>query len=493
MSFDVALTREADSTATAHLLQHFNNGRLQEDLCFALWRPSSGATRQTALIDEIILPLERERSLHGNASFNPGYLSRVVEIALRHGAGIALLHSHLHPGWQDMSKTDVKAERDGIAYTAGATGLPLVGLTVGADGYWSARFWKRDGQRMARYWCEKVRVIGPQCYRIYFNNKLVPPQKRRAVLKRTFDTWGRDSQNTIARLAIAVVGLGSVGCIVAEALARIGVSRITLIDPDRVEEHNLDRLLYSAANDVGKLKVQLARKMLGRHATAEDLRVVAIPLSLQEKAAYKAVLDCDLVFSCVDRPLPRDILNHVAMAHLVPVVDGGIAVETKANEDRLLSAHWKAHLVTPYHQCLRCNGQYNSSMVVMELDGSLDDPSYTSNLPPQERRRNENVFPFSLGAAAMEVNLVLRYLLSEDWWPLVRQQDYQFVAALMRTVNAECHPNCSFSRRRALGNTEDPPYLAGQETLEKDSSLLKYLQALWRQFISFFGRLSLTS
>ena len=142
-----------------------------------------------------------------------------------------------------MSDTDVLAERDVLAYPAGATGLPLVGLTIGTDGYWSARVWERQDTQMQRRWCAKVRVVGPQIYKIYFNDSIASPPPRREILKRTFDTWGKEPQDSIARLRVGIVGLGSVGCIVAEAIARIGVAQVTLIDPDKVEEHNLDRLL----------------------------------------------------------------------------------------------------------------------------------------------------------------------------------------------------------------------------------------------------------
>ena len=459
MNSEVAFTSKVDSVASEHLLQHYHRNEHQEDLCFALWRPSTGQLRRTALIDEIILPQRSERILHGNASFEPNYLSRVAKIALKKKAGIAFMHSHPSSGWQGMSDPDVEAERDVLAYPAGATGLPLVGLTIGTDGYWSARFWERDGGKMRRHWCEKVRVVGPKTYKIYSNDNIAPPPLRKKVLKRTFDTWGSKSQNTIARLKVGIVGLGSVGCIVAEAIARIGVTQVTLIDPDKVEEHNLDRLLYGTAKDVGKLKINLAARAMRRNATAQKIRIKTLPFPIQEESAYKAALDCDILFSCVDRPIPRDVLNYIAQAHLIPVIDGGIAVETDRQRDRLFSAHWRAHIVTPCHQCLRCSRQYNSSMVVMELDGSLDDPSYISNLPPEERIDNQNVFPFSLGVAGMEVNLMLRYLLASDWWPLVRQQDYQFVSAETRIINEECHPNCSFRQRRAQGDVENPSYL----------------------------------
>ena len=459
MSFEVVFTSEADSNSSGHLLQHYRRNKHQEDLCFALWRPSTGQLRCTALIDEIILPKKGERILHGNASFEPRYLARVMKITRQKRAGLAFMHSHPNPGWQGMSDTDVKAERDVLAYPAGATSLPLVGLTIGTDGYWSARFWERESGKMRRHWCEKVRVVGPQSYTIYSNDNLAPPPLRKEVLKRTFDTWGRKSQNTIARLKVGIVGLGSVGCIVAEAIARIGIKQVTLIDPDKVKEHNLDRLLYGTARDVGKLKVNLAAEAIQRNATAQKLQIVALPFSVHDEVAYKAALDCDILFSCVDRPVARDVLNYIAQAHLIPIIDGGIAVESDRQQDRLSSAHWRAHIVTPYHQCLRCSRQYNSSMVVMELDGSLDDPSYISNLPSEERVGNQNVFPFSLGVAGMEVNLMLRYLLAADWWPLVRQLDYQFVTAETRIINDECHPNCSFRQRRAQGDEEGPSYL----------------------------------
>lgn len=467
MSFEVVFTSEADSASSEHLLRHYRRNKPQEDLCFALWHPSTGQSRRVALIDEIILPQKGEQILHGNASFEPDYLARAVKIACTKKAGLVFMHSHPSPGWQGMSETDVEAERDVLAYPAGATGLPLVGLTIGIDGYWSARFWERDNGQMRRHWCEKVRVVGPQSYKIYFNDNIVRAPLRKEILRRSFDTWGSKSQGTISRLKIGIVGLGSVGCIVAEAMARIGIAQVTLIDPDKVEEHNLDRLLYGTAEDVGKLKVDLAEQAMRRNATAEKIQITTLPVSIHDETAYNAALDCDILFSCVDRPVPRDVLNYIAQAHLIPVIDGGIAVETDRQQDRLFSAHWRAHIVTPYHQCLRCNGQYNSSMVVMELDGSLDNPSYIINLPPEEQGGNQNVFPFSLSVAGMEVNLMLRYLLAADWWPLVRQQDCQFVAAETRIINDECHPNCSFRQRRAQGDAENPSYLVREKRVEE--------------------------
>ena len=464
MSFDVAMTDDVNDMATKHLLSFFAQGQIQEELCFGLWSPSRGGSRVTAILDKVLLPEEDERLLHGGASFQPSYLSRAVRSAVMEEKGLAFMHSHPSVGWQDMSCPDVIAERDVIAPPARATGLPLVGLTVGTDGYWSARFWSRAKDATKRHWCAKVRVVGESKYALYFNDAIIPAPRRRNVLRRTFDSWGADAQDKIARLKIGIVGVGSVGCVVAEAVARIGVGNITLVDHDVVEEHNLDRLLYATTKDVGRSKVELAKEFVEAHATAENPVVRAIPLSVHHALAYKAILDCDAIFSCVDRPVARDVLNYVSQAHLIPVVDGGVSIETNHRHDTLSSAHWRAHLSTPRHRCLRCLRQYSTGMVVTELDGSLDDPSYVHNMPGGAIPRNENVFPFSLSAAAMQVNLLIRYMLSESWWPVVHQQDCQFVLSKLDVLNGQCVEHCSFNAMRCSGDRATPPYLVSDGT-----------------------------
>ena len=44
MKYDVVMTHEANQIATEHLLRHYEQGERQEDLCFALWRSSTGRT-----------------------------------------------------------------------------------------------------------------------------------------------------------------------------------------------------------------------------------------------------------------------------------------------------------------------------------------------------------------------------------------------------------------------------------------------------------------
>ena len=172
VEFSVALAGTVNTQASVHLLRLDG----QEDLCFAIWFPSVGRTRTTALLREVVLPIDGERSVHGNASFVSGYLERALGIAAVHNAGLALLHSHPDGyGWQGMSRDDVETEQGIAASVWAATELPLVGLTLAGDGSWSARFWNRTAPRLyERKDCGTVRVIADDL-RVSFNNRLAPP------------------------------------------------------------------------------------------------------------------------------------------------------------------------------------------------------------------------------------------------------------------------------------------------------------------------------
>lgn len=473
MIFDAVLTEATQREASAHLLQYVRSGREQEELCFAFWRPSTGATRKSALIFEILHPRENERRLDGNVSFEPSYLARAVRLARSKDVGLAFMHNHLSDGWQGMSDLDVIAERDRISPSARATGLPLVGLTVGTDGAWSARFWTWDGQRFNLSWCTKVRVVGRRLS-ITFNDDAMPPPRRRSILSRTFDTWGQACQSNLARLKIGVVGVGSVGCMVAETLAKVGIENLVLIDPDRVETHNLDRLLYARTKDVGTYKVELVSRHLRHSATAERFNVQTVKNPIQDEKSYAAALDCDLIFSAVDRPLPKDLLNHISYAHCIPVISGGVFVDTKT-DGTLGQAAWGVSTVGPGRRCLRCDGQYTSTEVTMERDGSLDNPTYLRGMT-EKVPTNQNVFPFSANVASFMVLEMIRLTVADGWWPdLGGKLHYSMIPNILQVKDSSCVDSCSVLESTAKGDEYRYPFIDQGDALTES-----FLRTLYR-------------
>jgi molybdopterin/thiamine biosynthesis adenylyltransferase len=360
-----------------------------------------------------------------------------------------------------MSPDDIATERRQAVTVKAATGMPLVGLTLGNDGAWSARFWiKTAPKAYERNWCESVRVLGDHGLETTFNDALHPPPEFREELKRTASAWGDQSQHTLARLTFGVIGVGSVGAIVAECLARMGVQHIKLIDYDRVERHNLDRLLHAHLKDAksGKLKVNVIGAALRKSATAANPEIERLPLSIAEQDGFHEALDCDILFSCVDRPWPRYVLNYLAYAYLIPVIDGGILIR-RTRRGRLRHASWKSHAIYPGRRCLECLDQYDPSLVNVERRGDLEDPTYIESLPADHQlRRNENVFTFSAHLASSLVMQALHTALQPVGFADIGDQVYHFADGSLETeIGTTCYEGCYFPSITAKGDSENLP------------------------------------
>ena len=459
-TYSVAWRSEVELRARKHLLQHYFRDRLQEDIAFATWYHATGSTRRTAVIDEVLLPSADERVLQGNVQFTRDYLRRARHCALSKGAGLAVMHNHLRPGWQGMSTDDVVMESRSVSNPARATGLPALGLTLGTDGTWSARFWPRTDQGYQRQWCSTVRIVSPERLSIQVNPHLSAGGAAEVPLdrfRRSVETWGVSGQEVLSQLTVGIVGLGSVGALAAEAMGRLGVRRLLLVDMDLVELHNLDRLLHAGPSDIGRHKVDLAAEQLRRSASHDFRELRVLPLPLQNTSAYRALADCDVILGCADKPIARDLINHLAVCHLIPVIEAGVALRSR--HGGLHKGHIVSQLVTPDSRCLRCTRQYTTDQLSLELEGLLEDPKYIQALPTERRPSTANVFPASLAAASQLTALFVRLLLGPGWWPPVYQQRYNLSVATQRCNAAICDQYCDVHARRCRGNLGEPTWL----------------------------------
>lgn len=449
LEFSVAM-----SESIAHEFgRHLDKGSRQEDLTFFVWKPSRGDQRYTAVITDLLLPLDTERILAGNVLFTREYLARVLA-SVPAGYGLGLSHSHLGPGWQGMSQDDIVAERDRLAgAVSGRTQLPVVGITRGTDGSWSGRAWLRaERQVYEQFDASTVRVVG-RALSITYHPRLRPEPAEQETQVATLSVWGQQAQANLARTHVGIVGLGSVGSIVAESLARVGVERVTFIDHDKIEPRNLDRTLGATANDAEaeSLKVAVAARTASSSSTAEHFQPTQIPLSLLTSQGIDAALDCDVIICCVDRPLPRFVLNVMSNSHLIPVIDGGILARTRP-DGRPLHIDWRIHTVGPERACLHCLGALLRSDVSLDRDGKLDDPDYIANLPPADRERyaRRNVFPFSLSVAAHETLQLVGLVSGSQRIGGIGPQHYKaYPGEMTAEMISVCDPDCDIPQYTA--------------------------------------------
>jgi hypothetical protein len=428
----------------------------QEDLCLALYRPSTGTTRRTGLISRVIPPEAGDREVHGNVTVTADYILRGAAMAQAQDGGLVILHSHPGAkGWQGMSTPDLDTERSYANLVRELTGLPLIGMTLATgDGSWSARHWDQGvGAAVAPTGSENVRVIGDQL-KVSWNDALAPPPAPDSRLVRTVSAWGQRVQADLARRRILVVGSGSVGLDVVVRLAASGVEHITIMDFDWVEERNLDRLIGASRRDVAmkRSKVHVARREALRNTTAAHPTISTSDRSICEPAGMAEALDHDLIFCCVDRPWPRAVLNGLAHTDLIPVIDGGIAIDT-FNDSTMRNATWRSHVIRPGRPCMSCNGQLDMGLVALDVEGLLDDPDYIRRAEGVTSQRNgQNVAVLSISAAAALLAQYVSFSVAPGGLGDPGPLQYVLSTHYLERVPAQTSPNCLYEPAEPPGD-----------------------------------------
>lgn len=104
---------------------------------------------------------------------------------------------------------------------------------------------------------------------------------------RTARLLGEEAMARLAAAHVVVLGLGGVGSFTAEALARAGVGRLTLVDGERIEETNANRQLHALDGAFGRYKAEELAERLRR--AAPGARIDAAPLRYSEETAAELV------------------------------------------------------------------------------------------------------------------------------------------------------------------------------------------------------------
>ena len=81
---------------------------------------------------------------------------------------------------------------------------------------------------------------------------------RQIILKK----FGIIGQKKIMSSKVLVLGMGGLGCPLSIYLASLGVGKIGIVDNDKVELSNLNRQIIFNTRDIGKYKVDVAKKKL---------------------------------------------------------------------------------------------------------------------------------------------------------------------------------------------------------------------------------------
>lgn len=118
---------------------------------------------------------------------------------------------------------------------------------------------------------------------------------------------GIEGQEKLLNGRVLIIGVGGLGCPVSLYLAAAGVGRIGLVDPDRVDDSNLQRQVLYTTRDVGRLKVEAAADRLS--ALNPDTCIDPHPVRFAADNAEALMAEYDYIIDGTDNFPTRYLVN----------------------------------------------------------------------------------------------------------------------------------------------------------------------------------------
>ena len=135
---------------------------------------------------------------------------------------------------------------------------------------------------------------------------MIQPQFRRSEL-----LVGQDAMELISRKRVIIFGVGGVGSWCAESLVRSGITRLTIVDSDRVCITNVNRQLMATMKTVGQVKVDALRERLLAINPKADITALQM-IFTETTAASFGLDDYDYIIDAIDSLKDKALLIEMA-------------------------------------------------------------------------------------------------------------------------------------------------------------------------------------
>lgn len=257
-------------------------------------------------------------------TWSPDYVDGILERAANEELSVIKVHSHPN-GYAAFSQTDDDGDR---------RLLPMIRGWVEVDVLHGSAVMLPDGQMFGRVLrgdefvsIDCISVAGNDLHFWYASMGQGAVPSFAASHAQAFD---EGTIERLQRLSIAVIGASGTGSPTVEQLMRLGVGEIVSVDPDVMEERNVNRILNSTMNDAeqGRAKVDVLADAVIR--TGLGTRIIPIRKNLWDPEVVRAVAQCDIVFGCMDSIDGRYLLNTISTFYNIPYFDIGIRLIANA-------------------------------------------------------------------------------------------------------------------------------------------------------------------
>ncbi len=341
--------------------------------------------------------------------------NRMNLLSLRSAAaGLVPVHLHSHPpGVTNFSGYDDEHESRLHDWLANR-GQPLL---------WSL-VWPYHGKPVARLWAHGNPTAGTvrAGLRPFGCNGDSAPLEALAR-QRAFGTGLRQAAAT---LRVGIVGVGGIGFPVAEQLARCGFTQFVLVDDDRVEKTNLNRLPGTRPRDLGRAKVHVARRLIEQAGrcigTQPSVRACVQNVYTAGGRLKNLLRQCDVILALTDDEVSRITCLQLALEGGAEYLQAGVDVRL-ADDGRITGLFAEVTGAEVNRYCPLCTGRLDPGQA------SVDARRY-AGADVWERAKQEGYVPqvsapsvmslnaLAAGALVLEIQRRVSGLGVRDYWRL---------------------------------------------------------------------------
>lgn len=511
--FHLALTESVHETLETHLFpqpDHFMYGEPERG-AIGIIVPSTGRRRTTYILRDIVEPQDGDVWFNGiGVMFSANYRDRATsEASLVAGGGLIYLHTH--PGSSAQpSGNDKRADAPELFAAGKHLGPEAPQATAiiaeneresTGEREWSVRAYEFNIPTTSEEVGDPlfspdsavvtnataVRIVGQRLKKLPTIKTAAGPAGATAEIDpeaqdSALEFWTEEQQQKFAALRVGIPGCGGVGAWHAELLPRHGVGEVVFVDFDRVKQANRNRMVGTTREDAEERtrKIDVAARIAEQAATAPDFDVKTVFGSVveHENADWRAVpdlLDCDVIVNAADSHRARRVLDDLAHAHCIPVIDGGTQLRTNPATNTLTTDAESVIGVTgPEHPCLECMGRWypgNKEQGVIaerlapdqrgagDLEYVQDNEQRPSDAGRDESERAPAVMAYNGFVASVQVQRLIAMLLgvtatstrvgSQRFAPRFGTMNYEDHAGAKLT---DCRSSCDREEATAAGD-----------------------------------------
>lgn len=378
----------------------------------------------------------------GYRALSPIFIHRLITRARDERLAYLAVHNHGTDRHVAFSHIDLESHERGYpALLQIARGMPVGGLVFGHRSL-EADIWLPDGTRRG---LDEAIVVGNTIER------LAVPQRANSTetmlpYDRQVKMFGKIGQARLADCRVGILGLGGIGSLVAEYLARLGVGHFTLVDDDVVEESNLSRIVGASFSDACKrvAKVTVAQRII-RQANRRA-KIHLIKNDLAKESVARRLTRCDYLFLAADSMRARLVFNALVHQYFIPGVQLGSKIRSNSN-GRLIDVMSANRPVRPGHGCLWCNQLIDPN--ALALEAKTDEEHKAQAYGVEEP--NPSVISLNAISAAHAVNdFLLDYLSLRTESDALRYEHFHLLEGKRSLVEPRKDADCSECSRAGL-------------------------------------------